>query len=86
MIAVVKNKEIPVNWIWQFPDGRILAEFPDEREIAQVVADWENAGTIVRISELEGDAEYAGANVVAGLNRERQNGAQVYQLTMKARV
>ncbi len=82
MIAIVKGKEIPVNWLWQFGDGKLMAEFPDERPLVEVAAEWEGAGMIQRISKDEGNKMYFECNTVSQISRASVDGRQVYSLTM----
>lgn len=61
MMANIKGKSIPVDWMWLFKaTDRLKLRVTDPRKLSEVARDFEGAPVIERKSEEEGDETYTG--------------------------
>ena len=83
MHAVVKGKEIPVNWMWLFEaSGQLTFEVTDARPVSEIAADFENAPVIERKSAEEGDRTYTGYTSIKRILAEKTEKGRTVQITL----
>lgn len=71
MKAIVKGKQITVNWIWLLErKDQVILQYVDERPLAKIAARWEGAEVIERISEEEGNKTYTGYTRIMRIMRK----------------
>lgn len=71
MKAIVKGKEITVNWMWLLErKDQLIFQIVDERPLSEIAADWEGAEVIERKSETEGDKTYTGYTRILRMMRK----------------
>jgi len=60
----------------------LMFEYADARPISQIVADWENAETIERKSEAEGDLTYNGYTKIQSVVCRKTGNIDTVQITL----
>lgn len=82
MTVTVKGKTFPVKWMWLLEaTGELMLEYPEKRNMTDILADWENADVMERKSETEGDITYQGFTRIQRIVRSIVNGTEMVQIT-----
>lgn len=80
MTAKVKNKTFNVLWMWVL-NGVLMLEYVDDRKISEIVLDWEDAETIERISDDEGNLIFEGYTKIKHVVKNDNDRVQIALMT-----
>lgn len=70
MKAMAKGKTHDVNWMWLLErKDHLIFQIVDERPLSEIIADYEGADVIERISKEEGNKTYEGYTRIARIYR-----------------
>lgn len=80
MKAKVKNKTFDILWMWVL-NGVLMFEYVDDRKISEIVLDWEDAETIERISDDEGNLIFEGYTKIKHVVKNDNDRVQIALMT-----